>query len=203
MVALTDRADQWCSPAGTAESGPAPAGSAAGCRPPARCPAAGHRAVGSSTAGHHRGWPGLPPRHPGDPHHPPGRSLHSRRWRTVTVDAVTNLTAAQASPPAWSTGSGATGASRHCTYRRCHLRRGCLSGPHRHRARAMPACATSPSASCAHGATATSPPRCAATPATPPESCRCLASPAHEPTRHVAAALPGISTYLRLKPAIS
>src|SRR6266487_3520778 len=106
MVALTDRADQWCSPAGTAESGPAPAGSAAGCRPPARCPAAGHRAVGSSTAGHHRGWPGLPPRHPGDPHHPPGRSLHSRRWRTVTVDAVTNLTAAQASPPAWSTGSG-------------------------------------------------------------------------------------------------
>jgi predicted transposase YbfD/YdcC len=43
------------------------------------------------------------------------RPLAGRRWRTVVVYAVTSLTAAQASPPAWPTGSAGTAASRHCT----------------------------------------------------------------------------------------
>jgi hypothetical protein len=38
------------------------------------------------------------PRHPGPAGHPRVRSLHGQRWRTVTVYAVTNLTAAQARP---------------------------------------------------------------------------------------------------------
>ncbi len=108
-------------------------------------------------------------------------ALHSPRWRTVTVYAVTSLTAAQAQPPAWPTGSGATGASRRCTTSAMSPspRTPARSAPAPHRG-PWPACATWPSASCALAATATSPPRCDATPATLPESCHSLASPARE-----------------------
>jgi hypothetical protein len=44
------------------------------------------------------------------------RTLHSRRWRTMTVDAVTNLTAAQASPArlaAWIRGHWGIEALHH------------------------------------------------------------------------------------------
>ncbi|HEX8860283.1 MAG TPA: ISAs1 family transposase [Actinomycetes bacterium] len=108
-------------------------------------------------------------------------SLHSQRWRTVTVYAVTSLTAAQAHP------------ARLADYLRGHWGieafttsatppsprtppRSVPATPHK----PWPAYATSPSPSCASAATATSPPRCAATPATPPESCHCSASPARE-----------------------
>lgn len=37
------------------------------------------------------------------------------RWSTVTVYAITNLTASQASPPTWPTGYAVTGPSRSCT----------------------------------------------------------------------------------------
>jgi predicted transposase YbfD/YdcC len=110
------------------------------------------------------------------------RPLASRRWRTVTVYAVTSLTAAQASPPDSQTGPEATGASRRCTTSatppspRTPPRP--VPAPH---PGPWPACATWPSASCTPAATTTSPPRCAATPATPPGPSRCLASPADEP----------------------
>jgi hypothetical protein len=90
------------------------------------------------------------------------RPLTGRRWRTVTVYAVTSLTAAQASLPAWPTGSAGTGASRRCTTSatpplpRTPARSAPAPPPGR-----WPACVTSPSASCTPAATATSPPRCA------------------------------------------
>jgi predicted transposase YbfD/YdcC len=60
------------------------------------------------------------------------RSLHHRRWRTVTVYAVTNLTAAHASPARladWIRGHWAIEALHHIP--RHHLRRGRLPSPHR------------------------------------------------------------------------
>jgi hypothetical protein len=46
------------------------------------------------------------------------RDLRSRRWRTVTVYAITSLTFAQANPPGSPTSSAATGRSRTaCTGR--------------------------------------------------------------------------------------
>ena len=119
------------------------------------------------------------------------RPLGSRRWRTVTVHAVTNLTAPKPTPPASPTGSGVTGASRRCTTSATppSPRTPPRPAPAPHHG-PWPAYATSPSASCTPTATATSPPRCAATPATPPESCHSSASPAHEPdTPHLAEAL--------------
>jgi predicted transposase YbfD/YdcC len=100
------------------------------------------------------------------------RSLHRRRWRTVTVYAVTSLTAAQASPAGladWIRGHWGIEALHHVrdtTFGEdaSQARTGTTPGP-------WPACATSPSASCSPGVTATSLPRCATTPATPPESC--------------------------------
>jgi hypothetical protein len=35
---------------------------------------------------------------PGHPHHPPGPQPETKKWRTVTVYAITNLTAVQANP---------------------------------------------------------------------------------------------------------
>ena len=110
------------------------------------------------------------------------RSLHGQRWRTVTVYAVTNLTAAQASPARladWIRGHWGIEALHHTrdtTFAEdaSQVRTGNTHGP-------WPACATSPSASCTPAATTTSPPRCAVTPATPPGSCRCWASQADEP----------------------
>ena len=110
------------------------------------------------------------------------RPLHQLRWRTVTVYAVTSLTAAQASPARLADYVAGTGASRRCTTSatppspRTPPRPAPAPPP-----APWPACATSPSASCAPTATATSPPPCAATPATPPESCHCSASQAREP----------------------
>jgi hypothetical protein len=43
------------------------------------------------------------------------RPLHGQRWRTVTVYAVTTSPPPRTAPPAWPTGSGATGVSRRCT----------------------------------------------------------------------------------------
>jgi predicted transposase YbfD/YdcC len=85
-------------------------------------------------------------------------------------------------PPAWPTTSGGSGASRRCTTSAMSPspRTPARSAPAPHPG-PWPACATSPSASCATAATATSPPACAATPATPPASCPCLASQAHDP----------------------
>jgi predicted transposase YbfD/YdcC len=110
------------------------------------------------------------------------RPLASRRWRTVTVHAITNLTAAQAHPARladWIRGHWAIEALHHIrdvTF--CEddsqVRTGTAPAP-------RPACATSPSASCAPAATATPPQRCAATPATPPTCCPYWASPAREP----------------------
>jgi predicted transposase YbfD/YdcC len=110
------------------------------------------------------------------------RSLHHRRWRTVTVYAVTSLTAAQANPARladWIRGHWGIEALHHLrdvTFAEdaCQVRTG--TAP-----RAMASLRNPwPSASCVHAATATSPPRCAATPATRPGSCRCWASPARE-----------------------
>jgi predicted transposase YbfD/YdcC len=42
------------------------------------------------------------------------RSLHSRRWRTVTCMRSPASPPPRPAPPAWPTGSGATGASRRC-----------------------------------------------------------------------------------------
>ena len=110
------------------------------------------------------------------------RSLHSCRWRTVTGYAVTNLTAAQASPARladWIRGHWGIEAVHHLrdvTFAEDASQTRTGTAP-----RAMASRATSPSASCAPAATATSPPRCAATPATPPDCCHCSASPAREP----------------------
>jgi len=110
------------------------------------------------------------------------RSLHHRRWRTVTVDAVTSLTAAQAHPARLADyvrghwGIEALHHIRDTTFAEdaSQVRTG--NAP-----RAMASLRNPwPSASCAHAATATSPPRCAATPATPPESCHSWASQARE-----------------------
>jgi hypothetical protein len=60
------------------------------------------------------------------------RSLHRRRWRTVTVYAVTNLTAAQARPPG-RLDPRPLGHRGAAPPPRCHLRRGRLPDPHRHR----------------------------------------------------------------------
>src|SRR5206468_12628457 len=95
------------------------------------------------------------------------RPLAGRRWRTVVVYAVTSLTAAQASPARladWIRGHWGIEALhpvRDVTFAEdaSQVRTGNTHGP-------WPACATSPSASCAPTATATSPRRCAATPAT-------------------------------------
>ena len=98
------------------------------------------------------------------------RDLHTRRWRTVTVYAITSLPFDQASPARladllrghWAIESAAPRPRRH-------LRRGRLPGPHRRRpAASWPACATWPSACSAGQGRSTSPPRSATTPATPP-----------------------------------
>jgi hypothetical protein len=109
------------------------------------------------------------------------RCLRSRRWRAVTVYAVTSLTATQAAPPAWPTGSAATGASRCCTTSATSPspRTPPRSAPAPLPA-PWPACETSPSASCVPAAAAISPPLCATTPATPPACCHSSASHGHE-----------------------
>jgi predicted transposase YbfD/YdcC len=109
------------------------------------------------------------------------RCLHRSCWHTVTVYAITSLTAAQASPTRLADWIRGHWASRRCTTSATPpsprtLTRPAPAPPHG----PWPACATSPSESCISAVTATSLPRCAATPTTPPESCHCLASPAHE-----------------------
>ena len=110
------------------------------------------------------------------------RPLTGHRWRTVIVYAVTNLSAAQASPARladWIRGHWGIEALHHIrdtTFAEdaSQLAPATHPGP-------WPACVTSSSAFCAPAVTATSPPRYAATPATPPESCPCSASQAREP----------------------
>ena len=62
-----------------------------------------------------------------------GRSLRSRRWRTVTVYAVTSLTAAQASPARLADYVRPLERRGAAPHPRCHLRRGRLPGLHGHR----------------------------------------------------------------------
>jgi predicted transposase YbfD/YdcC len=108
------------------------------------------------------------------------RSLHSHRWRSVRVYAVTNLAAAQASPARladWIRGHWGIEALHHLrdvTFAEDASQTRTGNAP-----RAMASLHNPwPSASCAPAA-ATSPPRCAATPATPPDPSHCWAS-AHE-----------------------
>ena len=110
------------------------------------------------------------------------RSLHSRRWRTVVVYAVTSLTAAQAHPARladWIRGHWGIEALhriRDTTFAEdaCQVRTG--TAPQAMASLRNPW----PSASWAYTATAASPPRCAATPATPPDPSHSWASPARE-----------------------
>jgi predicted dehydrogenase len=111
------------------------------------------------------------------------RSLHSHRWRTVTVYATTNLTAAQASPARLADyvrghwGIEALHHIRDTTFAEdaSQIRTG--NAP-----RAMASLRNLAIGILrARAATATSPPPCAATPATPPGCCPCWASSAHEP----------------------
>jgi hypothetical protein len=107
------------------------------------------------------------------------RSLGSRRWRTVTVHAVTSLTAAQAHPARladWICGHWGIEALHHI--RDVTFAEDAHQLPPAPRPRSRPACATSRSPSCGATVTATSPPRCAAPPATPPASCHSSASQA-------------------------
>jgi hypothetical protein len=108
------------------------------------------------------------------------RKLHTTRWQTVTVYAITSLPFEQARPARLAE-RPLDDPERPALGPRHHLRRGRLPDPHRqhtpdhgqptqprHRHPARPR-------------TTTSPQRYAATPATPPESCHCSASQAREP----------------------
>ena len=93
----------------------------------------------------------LPARRPGHPGHPQDpRPCAARRWRTVTVYAVTSLAHAQASPARLADCSAGTGRSRRCTTSatspspRTPPRSAPAAAP-----APWPACATSPSACCA------------------------------------------------------
>jgi predicted transposase YbfD/YdcC len=98
------------------------------------------------------------------------RQLRTRRWRTVTVYAITSLTFAQASPARladylrghWAIENGLH-YLRDTTFAEdgSELRTG--AGPH-----SWPACATWPSARCAAPGRSTSPPPSDTAPATPP-----------------------------------
>jgi predicted transposase YbfD/YdcC len=120
------------------------------------------------------------------------RSLHGRRWRTVTVYAVTSLTAAQARPARLADdlrghwGIEALHTSATSPSPRTPPRSAPAPPP-----TPWPACATSPSPPCAPTATATSPPPSATTPATPPASCPCSASQAREPDKPALCRGPG------------
>jgi predicted transposase YbfD/YdcC len=97
------------------------------------------------------------------------RPLAGRRWRTVTVYAITSLTAAQASPARladWIRGHWGIEALHHI--RESPSPRMPPSSALAPPPGPWPACATSPLRSCGATATATSPPRCATTPATRP-----------------------------------
>jgi Transposase DDE domain len=124
------------------------------------------------------------------------RSLPSRRWRTVTVYAVTNLTAGQASPARLADYVRGHWASRRCTTSATPPSpRTPPSSAAATRPGPWPAYATSPLPSSGGMVTTTSPPRCAATPATPPESCHCLALQAHEPVIPTLCRRPGVGAY--------
>ena len=110
------------------------------------------------------------------------RLLHGRRWRIVTVYAVTSLTAARAHPARladWTRGHWGVEALHHIrdvafAEDACQVRTG-------NTPQTMASLRNLAIGILRAEATATSPLRCAATPATPPESYRCWASQAHEP----------------------
>jgi DDE_Tnp_1-associated/Transposase DDE domain len=109
------------------------------------------------------------------------RALPSRRWRTMTVYAVTSLTHAQAAPPGWPTCSAATGRSRRCTTSAMSpsprtLPRSAPAPAHR----PWPARATSPSACSAAPGRSTWHPPSVTTPATPPDPSPPWGSPLDE-----------------------
>ena len=126
------------------------------------------------------------------------RPLGSRRWRTVTVYALTSLTAAQASPARLADYVRGHWASRRCTTSATppslRMSPSSAAAP---RPAPWPACASSPSPSSGGMVTATSPPRCAATPAMPAESCHSSALPvqAREPVIPAPCRGPGVGAY--------
>ena len=93
--------------------------------------------------------------------------LGTRRWQTVTVDAITSLPFQLAPRPAWPTRCLATGRSRRCTTSATSPspRTTPNYGPAAH-CTSWPPCATWPSGRHARPGRSTSPPRCATTPAT-------------------------------------
>jgi predicted transposase YbfD/YdcC len=97
------------------------------------------------------------------------RELGTRRWRTVTVHAITSLTHAQASPARLADhlrGHWATENGLHWCGMRPSQRSPPSCAPAAAR-RSWPACATSPLERSAGPGRSTSPPRYATTPATP------------------------------------
>jgi hypothetical protein len=118
--------------------------------------------------------------------------LRTRRWRTVTVYAITSLTFEQASPARladyirghWaiekSEGTGRSRTACTTTAMSPSLRTAPRSGPAPAR-RSWPACATSPSACSAGRGRSTSPPPSVTTPATLPGPLPASGSPSDEP----------------------
>jgi hypothetical protein len=92
------------------------------------------------------------------------RELHTRRWRTVQVYAVTSLRHARASPARLSELIRGTGHRGAAPSPRHHLRRGRLPGPHRRRPSVLAPCATWSSGCCAGRGRSTPPRQCAVTP---------------------------------------
>jgi hypothetical protein len=113
------------------------------------------------------------------------RDLRTRRWRTVTVYAITSLTHPKPALPAWLTSFVGTGRSRTACTTSATLpspRTPLRSAPAPAR-RSWPACATSLSACSAVPGRSTSPPRSVTTPATPPVPSSPSASLTDEPDR--------------------
>src|SRR5206468_5081179 len=115
-----------------------------------------------------------------------------RGWRSVTVYAVTSLTAAQASPARLADsvrGHWGIQALHHLRDTTFAEDASQLRTPNAPRAHGQPAQPLA-SACCACAATATSPQRCAATPATPPGCCPAgHHQPMNQPCRHVTEAV--------------
>jgi predicted transposase YbfD/YdcC len=111
------------------------------------------------------------------------RDLHRRRWRTVTVYAITSLSAIQASPARLADlvrGHGAIENGLHHVRDVTHTEDASRPGPGPRPAPRRPR-ATSPSARSAWPGSPTSPPGSDVPAATLPDRCNCSASNTHEP----------------------
>jgi predicted transposase YbfD/YdcC len=114
-----------------------------------------------------------------------------KKWRTVTIYAITSLTASQATPAhlaGWIRGHWRIEALHHIrdvTYGEDASQTRTGNGP-----RSWPPCATLPSRSSSSAAPATSPPPAATTPATPPGPSPLSGSAQHDRHEHHAT-MPG------------